>query len=135
MIEQEIIEIIKNEIEYNHSEACEYPNVKLTVALEDFLKLYNKQEEELKILIQDNLNLNRLYRKVAEKLIENGKEEMGDYMLAQIGAIPFWTVGEPYKNWINKIELLEFIKENSKQGTYNFKTIDVNKLWNFIGGY
>lgn len=49
MIEQEIIEIIKNEIAYNHSEACEYPNVKLTVALEDFLELHNKQERELKI--------------------------------------------------------------------------------------
>lgn len=49
MVEQEIIQIIKNEIEYNHSKICEYPNVKLTVALEDFLKLYNKQERELKI--------------------------------------------------------------------------------------
>lgn len=135
MSEEKIIEIIKEKIEYNHSEICEYPDVEFTTALEELLKSYNKQKEELEKLIQDNLDLNRLYKKAAEKLIENGKEELGDYMLAQIGAIPFWTVGEPYKNWINKTELLEFIKENSKQGTYNFKTINVNKLWDFIGGY
>lgn len=49
MSEEKIIEIIKEKIEYNHSELCEYPDVEFTNALEKLLKLYNKQERELKI--------------------------------------------------------------------------------------
>lgn len=37
---------------------------------------------------EENKNLRDLYLRTAKKLDENGKEELADYFLAQIGAVP-----------------------------------------------
>ena len=47
-----------------------------------------KEIIELRALIEENEHLRDLYLRTAKKLDENGKEELADYLLAQIGAVP-----------------------------------------------
>ena len=81
-----------------------------TQSVKIVLNLIEKLVNENNRLVQDNLDLDRLYRRTAEKLKENGKEELANYFLAQIGAVPTWSTFEEYKHWINKDIFLEKIE-------------------------
>lgn len=50
--------------------------------------LERKELIELRALMEENEHLRDLYLRTAKKLDENGKEELADYFLAQIGAVP-----------------------------------------------
>lgn len=50
--------------------------------------LERKELIELRALMEENEHLRDLYLRTAKKLKENGKEELADYFLAQIGAVP-----------------------------------------------
>lgn len=63
--------------------------------------------QKAKQLEQDNLQLIDLYKRTAKKLRENGKEDLADYFLAQINAVPTFSVGSSYDQWINISELQE----------------------------
>lgn len=87
-----------------------------TQSVKIVLNLIEKLVNENNRLVQDNLDLDRLYRRTAEKLKENGKEELANYFLAQIGAVPTWSTFEEYKHWINKDIFLEKIEKLYEEG-------------------
>lgn len=87
-----------------------------TQSVKIVLNLIEKLVNENNRLVQDNLDLDKLYRRTAEKLKENGKEELANYFLAQIGAVPTWSTFEEYKHWINKDILLEKIEKLYEEG-------------------
>lgn len=74
--------------------------------------------QKAKQLEQDNLQLIDLYKRTAKKLKENGKDELADYFLAQIDAIPTFSVGSSYDQWININELEELYNQMKEQTTY-----------------
>lgn len=95
-------------------------------AIENLIKAYKQKDK-------DNNDLRRLYRKTAEKLRENGKEEMADYFLAQINEVPTFVVDSDidyyteYYKFINgeifSIKQLEYIEENQKKYFINKKAV------------
>jgi len=62
-------------------------------------------DKEYQQLIQDNLDLISLYKRTAIHLREIGKEELANYFLAQIGAVPTMGTMDLYDNWINRDEI------------------------------
>ena len=90
----------------------------------ELLELYKEEKAKNERLTKDNLDLDRLYRNTAVKLRENGKEELADYMLAQIGAVPTWTDFEDYIHWIHK-DKIEKIIDNCYS-----KYEDINEIIN-----
>lgn len=64
-----------------------------------------------KRLDKDNNDLVRLYKRIAIKLKENGKEELADFFLAQIGIIPVFTVTDDIDYYS---EYYKLKKENEK---------------------
>ncbi len=62
-------------------------------------------DKEYQQLIQDNLDLINLYKRTAMHLREIGKEELANYFLAQIGAVPTMGTMDLYDNWINRDEI------------------------------
>ena len=61
----------------------------------DFDKFCDNHIESIEIVLkrlehlkEENEHLRDLYLRTAKKLDENGKEELADYFLAQIGAVP-----------------------------------------------
>lgn len=94
-----------------------------TQSVKIVLNLIEKLVNENNRLVQDNLDLDRLYRRTAEKLKENGKEELANYFLAQIGAVPTWSTFEEYKHWINKdifLEKIEKLYEEAGNGCWDY---------------
>lgn len=71
---EEILELCKDELDDR--------NVEIHATLE------RKELIELRALKEENEHLRDLYLRTAKKLDENGKEELADYFLAQIGAVP-----------------------------------------------
>lgn len=74
--------------------------------------------QKAKQLEQDNLKLIDLYKRTTRKLKENGKDELADYFLAQINAIPTFSVGSSYDQWIKISELQELYNQMKAQTTY-----------------
>ena len=84
------------------------------IRIERFIELEKELEAEKEKngrLTKDNLDLDRLYRRTALHLQEKGKSELADYMLAQIGAVPTWTCGDDYSNWVCKDKVKAKIEE------------------------
>ena len=81
----------------------------------------NKEKEKNEGLVKDNLDLDRLYRRTAEHLHNKGKDELADYMLAQIGAVPTWTDFESYSNWVSKDKINAKIEELESKYTEDVK--------------
>lgn len=75
--------------------------------METMQKILKNNDE----LIQDNLNLRELYKRTAINLLENGKEELGEYLLAQIDEIPTLGTMDLYRNWINRSKVEELRKK------------------------
>ena len=71
---EEILELCKDELDDR--------NMDVHATLE------RKELIELRALKEENEHLRDLYLRTAKKLDENGKEELADYFLAQIGAVP-----------------------------------------------
>ena len=75
---------------------------------------YNKR------LDKENNDLRKLYRRTAEKLQDNGKDELARYFLAQINECPTFTVDsdidyyEGYYNFKAKIEKIRNILKEIK---------------------
>lgn len=106
-----IINELKDDI-YKIGHFDEFDNcIRLENAIETVL-------QELKNKTEDNLQLINLYKKTARKLKENGKDELADYFLAQIDAIPTFSVGSSYDQWININELEELYNQMKEQTTY-----------------
>ncbi len=83
-----------------------------------------KEIENLKELDKTNNDLRLLYRRTANKLLENGKDELAGYFLAQINEVPTFTVDDDidyYKEYyklkekVKKIE--EIVFSNIHKGT------------------
>lgn len=64
-------------------------------------------DKEYQQLIQDNLDLISLYKRTAIHLREIGKEELANYFLAQIGAVPTMGTMDLYNNWIKRTDVEE----------------------------
>lgn len=110
------IEAAKNIINklniYNIGHLDEFDNcIKLEEAIEIVL-------QELKSKTEDNLQLINLYKKTAQKLKENKKDELADYFLAQIDTIPTFSIGSSYDQWIKISELEELYNQMKEQTTY-----------------
>ena len=75
--------------------------------METIQKILKNNDE----LIQDNLNLRELYKRTAINLLENGKEELGEYLLAQIDETPTFGTMDLYRNWINRSKVEELRKK------------------------
>ena len=74
---EEILELCKDELENR--------NIEVHATLE------RKELIELRAIKEENEYLRDLYLRTAKKLEENGKEELADYFLAQIDAVPTFS--------------------------------------------
>lgn len=108
------------------TEICIKTNGLIKNSIENIVKAYKQKDK-------DNKDLRRLYRRTAEKLTENGKEELADYFLAQINEVPTFTINDDidyyteYYKFINgeifSVKQLEYIEENQKKYFINKKTV------------
>lgn len=98
---EENIKIIEEFIEAVEEE---YEVVREKQSFEKFIKAYKQKDKE-------NNDLRRLYRRTAEKLRENGKEELADYFLAQINEVPTFTVDDDIDYYEEYYKLLSRNKE------------------------
>ena len=106
-----IINELKDDI-YKIGHFDEFDNcIRLENAIETVL-------QELKNKTEDNLQLVNLYKKTARKLKETGKDELADYFLAQIDAIPTFSIGSSYDQWIKISELEELYNQMKTCKTY-----------------
>ena len=114
---EEDIKILEDFIKYFEAEAISTKyrrNISITVgeddiqAIENLIKGYRELEEE-------NTDLKDLYIRTAKHQHKIGHTELGDYMLAQIGAIPTFTTWEKYITWVPKSKIKEKIEELEKK--------------------
>ena len=59
----------------------------------------------------ENTNLKDIYIRTAKHQKKIGREELGNYMLAQIQALPTFTTFEEYITWIQKEDLRSLLKK------------------------
>jgi hypothetical protein len=95
-----------------------FPSRDIAQAIESLIKSYKQKDK-------DNNDLRILYRKTAKKLSENGKEELSNYLLAQIEEIPTFFVEddidyyEEYHKFMNgeiySAKQLKNIEKNQKK--------------------
>lgn len=80
---------------------------------EEHQKINGELREQVKQLDKTNNDLRLLYRRTANKLLENGKEELAGYFLAQINEVPTFTIDDDIdyyteyyklKNMFNKLK-------------------------------
>mgnify|MGYP001851973496 CR=1 FL=1 len=62
--------------------------------LEALCDMQSTVDKKIKELDKTNNDLRLLYRRTANKLLENGKDELTRYFLAQINEVPTFTVDE-----------------------------------------
>lgn len=72
----------------NHIESIEKVLREYEVLELQYHLLREETNFQINRLQEENKNLRDLYLRTAKKLDENGKEELADYFLAQIGAVP-----------------------------------------------
>ena len=93
---QDAIEIVLGNLEalcdMQKSADKELENVKKIN--EEHKKENGKLREKIKELDKTNNDLRLLYRRTANKLLENGKTELAGYFLAQINEVPTFTVDD-----------------------------------------
>lgn len=59
----------------------------------------------------ENTNLKDIYIRTAKHQKKIGHEELGNYMLAQIQAVPTFTTFEEYITWIQKEDLRSLLRK------------------------
>lgn len=122
---REAIDVLQNSVaDYVIGEYCEKCGDKLIC--EDmnqdcyFQQAIDKVVSEYKRLDEENNDLRKLYRRTAEKLQDNGKDELARYFLAQINECPTFTVDsdidyyEGYYSLKAKIEKIRNILKEIK---------------------
>ena len=75
----------------------------------------DKVLKKLRELDKDNNDLRLLYRKTAKKLMENGKEELADYFLAQINEVPTFVVDDDIDYYDEYHKLLRVTDKMAEQ--------------------
>ena len=98
-------------------------------AIQGLLDLYNKEKETSHFLQSelDRANAKILEEKEKNKeLYEDNQKQWAERCKL---AMDLDYVDE---NYINKDKIREFIKEETKEGTYNFKTISSDRLLEFL---
>ena len=92
---------------------------------------------ELKELNKTNNDLRLLYRRTAKKLQENGKEELADYLLAQIDALRTFSIDDDidyYKEYykqksrIKELEQENYLQRKQIMSAYDKGWIPVQKI-------
>lgn len=138
----------KNKLVYN-DQLHDEKTIDCINAINDIISEYEKQikindenYKKLANLDKTNNDLRLLYRRTANKLMENGKDELARYFLAQIKEVPTFTVDsdidyyEEYHKLQKENELLEFqetqiknyVEELKKYDYRNIKLDDKDKL-------
>ena len=59
----------------------------------------------------ENTNLKDIYIRTTKYQKKIGREELGNYMLAQIQAVPTFTTFEEYITWIQKEDLRSLLRK------------------------
>ena len=122
---REAIDVLQNSVaDYVIGEYCEKCGDKLICEDKNedcyFQQAIDKVVSEYKRLDEENNDLRKLYRRTAEKLKDNGKDELTRYFLAQINEVPTFTVDsdidyyEGYYNFKAKIEKIRNILKEIK---------------------
>lgn len=122
---REAIDVLQNSVaDYVIGEYCEKCDDRLICEdrNEDcyFQQAIDKIVSEYKRLDEENNDLRKLYRRTAEKLQDNGKDELARYFLAQINECPTFTVDsdidyyEGYYSLKAKIEKIRNILKEIK---------------------
>lgn len=122
---REAIDVLQNSVaDYVIGEYCEKCGDRLICEdrNEDcyFQQAIDKVVSEYKRLDEENNDLRKLYRRTAEKLQDNGKDELARYFLAQINECPTFTVDsdidyyEGYYSLKAKIEKIRNILKEIK---------------------
>lgn len=95
---------------------------------ENFIKALENMLRELSNLDKTNNDLRLLYRRTAKKLLENGKEELAEYFLAQIDEVPTFVVDDDidyYKEYHKQKEkITELEAENRMQRSQLMSAFD-----------
>lgn len=138
----------KNKLVYN-DQLHDEKTIDCINAINDIISEYEKQikindenYKKLANLDKTNNDLRLLYRRTANKLMENGKDEVARYFLAQIQEVPTFTVDsdidyyEEYHKLQKENELLKFqetqiknyVEELKKYDYRNIKLDDKDKL-------
>ncbi len=97
--------------------------IKQIQTIATFIKAYKEKDK-------DNNDLRRLYRRTAEKLKENGKEELADYFLAQINEVPTFTVDDDidyYEEYYKLLSRNKELKEENGKLKEHCKTLTKEK--------
>lgn len=122
---REAIDVLQNSVaDYVISEYCSTGECKAQQLCENddcyFIQAIDKVVSEYKRLDEENNDLRKLYRRTAEKLQYNGKDELARYFLAQINECPTFTVNsdidyyEGYYSLKAKIEKIRNILKEIK---------------------
>lgn len=122
---REAIDVLQNSVaDYVIGEYCEKCGDRLICEDKNedcyFQQAIDKIVSEYKRLDEENNDLRKLYRRTAEKLQDNGKDELARYFLAQINECPTFTVDsdidyyEGYYNFKAKIEKIRNILKEIK---------------------
>lgn len=138
----------KNKLVYN-DQLHDEKTIDCINAINDIISEYEKQikindenYKKLANLDKTNNDLRLLYRRTANKLMENGKDEVARYFLSQIQEVPTFTVDsdidyyEEYHKLQKENELLKFqetqiknyVEELKKYDYRNIKLDDKDKL-------
>ena len=122
---REAIDVLQNSVaDYVIGEYCEKCGDRLICENRNedcyFQQAIDKIVSEYKSLDEENNDLRKLYRRTAEKLQDNGKDELARYFLAQINECPTFTVDsdidyyEGYYSLKAKIEKIRNILKEIK---------------------
>ena len=122
---REAIDVLQNSVaDYVIGEYCEKCGDRLICENRNedcyFQQAIDKIVSEYKRLDEENNDLRKLYRRTAEKLQDNGKDELARYFLAQINECPTFTVDsdidyyEGYYSLKAKIEKIRNILKEIK---------------------
>lgn len=121
------IEIVKEFIKKDYEPWSFYEKqgdelFELQEAIENVLSELEKKDK-------DNNDLRRLYRRTSEKLIENGKEELADYFLAQINEAPTFAVDDIdyYTEYYKQQKELKTYKKIAEKLALTILEIDVEE--------
>jgi len=91
-----------------------------TETIMELQKENEKLRAENEKLIIDQLNVKDICVQMAKKLINNGKEQMGYHILAQIDETDVFCCGNPYSRYISKEKIYKKIDKlmNKKTECY-----------------
>lgn len=124
----------KNKLVYN-DQLHDEKTIDCINAINDIISEYEKQikindenYKKLEELDKTNNDLRLLYRRTANKLMDNGKDEMARYFFAQIEEVPTFTVDEDIDYYEEYYKLQKENEDLKKYDYRNIKLDDKDKL-------